>query len=398
VTSTRDSPLPAFDIAILGGGLVGLSLARALEGSGLEVALVDRVPADLAEVQADAFDVRVYAISPGSEAFLRKCGSWPAETSGRAAHVLKMKVFGDATGSRIGFSAHEAHVPHLATIVENRLLMQALWRRIQTQVGLTVFAGARCTSVSWDRDAAELVLDDGRRLRAKLMVAADGADSWLRGQAGIATQTIPYGQTAVVANFACEQPHQGTAFQWFTRHGVLALLPLPGNRTSMVWSIDTSLAENLASMTPAQLCAHVVEATGSVVGALELISPPAAFPLRLIKVNRMAAHRIALVGDAAHNVHPLAGQGVNLGFQDARELADVLHDRGACADVGEHRLLRRYERARREDVLAMTLITDGLQRLFASDRASLSWVRNRGLSLLEHAAPLKNLLARHALG
>jgi ubiquinone biosynthesis UbiH/UbiF/VisC/COQ6 family hydroxylase len=230
------------------------------------------------------------------------------------------------------------------------------------------------------------------------MVAADGADSWLRGQTGIAAQTIPYGQTAVVANFACEQAHQGTAFQWFRHDGVLAMLPLPGNRMSMVWSIDHRSAENLMSMAPAQLCARVVEATGAAVGVLDLINPPAAFPLRLMKVDRMVAHRIALVGDAAHNVHPLAGQGVNLGFQDARELADVLRDRGACGDVGEYRLLRRYELARREDLLAMTLVTDGLQRLFASDSASLSWLRNRGLSLLERVAPLKNLLARHALG
>jgi len=398
VTSTQDSPPSEFDIAIVGGGLVGLSLARALEGSGLEVALVDRMAPDLAEVQADAFDVRVYAISPGSEAFLRGCGSWPVDDGSRAALVVKMKVFGDASNSRIGFSAYEAHVPHLATIVENRLLMQALWRRVQTQVGVTVFATARGTSVTWDRDVAHLVLDDGRRLRAKLMVAADGADSWLRGQAGITAQTVAYGQTAIVANFACEQPHHGTAFQWFTHDGVLAMLPLPGNRTSMVWSIDHSSAQNLMSMAPAQLCAHVVEVTGAACGALELISPPAAFPLRLIKVKRMVAHRIALVGDAAHNVHPLAGQGVNLGFQDARELAKVLRERGACRDIGEHRLLRRYERARREDVLAMTLVTDGLQRLFASDRGSLSWLRNRGLGLVERAAPLKNLLVRRALG
>jgi len=397
VTSTQDSPSSEFDIAIVGGGLVGLSLARALEGNGLEVALVDRVPADLTEVQPDAFDVRVYAISPGSEAFLRRCGSWPVDDGSRAAPVVKMKVFGDASGSRIDFSAYEAHVPHLASIVENRLLMQALWRRVQTQARVTVFAPARGASVSWDRDATHLVLDDGRRLRAKLLVAADGPDSWLRGQAGIAAQVIAYGQTAIVANFACEQPHQGTAFQWFTHDGVLAMLPLPGNRMSMVWSIDHSSAENLMAMAPAQLCARIVEATGAACGALELISPPAAFPLRLIKVKRMVAHRIALVGDAAHNVHPLAGQGVNLGFRDARELANVLCERGACRDIGEHRLLRRYERARREDVLAMALVTDGLQRLFASDRASLSWLRNRGLGLVEHAAPLKNMLVRHAL-
>jgi ubiquinone biosynthesis UbiH/UbiF/VisC/COQ6 family hydroxylase len=282
--------------------------------------------------------------------------------------------------------------------VENRLLLGALWRSLTAQVGLTVFAPASGASVSWERDAAHLTLEDGRRLHVRLLVAADGADSWLRAQGGITAQVRPYGQVAVVANFACEHAHRGTAFQWFRGGGVLALLPLPGNRTSMVWSMAEREAADVMALAPAQLCTRVLEAAGAALGGFELITPPAAFPLRLVKVERLVGPRLALVGDAAHNVHPLAGQGVNLGFQDARELAQVLHQRGACGDTGEPRLLRRYERARREDVLAMSLVTHGLQQLFASERPALSWLRNRGLSLVDRAAPLKKLLVRHALG
>ena len=190
---------------------------------------------------------------------------------------------------------------------------------------------------------------------------------------------------------------EGTAFQWFRADGVLALLPLPGNRTSLVWSVEQPLADELMA-TPEALGSRVGEATGHRLGRLEVITPPAAFPLRLARVERLVLPRLALVGDAAHNLHPLAGQGVNLGFQDARDLAQVLRDRGGCGDVGELRLLRRYERARREDVLAMTVVTDGLKRLFNNRLPPLSWLRNRGLNLVDRASPLKHLLIQRALG
>jgi ubiquinone biosynthesis UbiH/UbiF/VisC/COQ6 family hydroxylase len=202
----------------------------------------------------------------------------------------------------------------------------------------------------------------------------------------------------VVANFECEHAHRNSAFQWFRADGVLALLPLPGSRCSMVWSARQDLADELIAATADALSARVAEASRGALGRLKQITPPAAFPLQLVRVPSLVRARLALVGDAAHNLHPLAGQGVNLGFQDARELARVLLQRGACRDVGEHRLLRRYERARREDILAMTWLTHGLQRLFRDPSAPLAWVRNRGLSLVDRAGPLKRRLVQHALG
>ena len=284
-----------FDVAIIGGGLVGLSLARALAGSGLSLALVDRAAAPPPEPPPDGWDARVYAISPASAAFLAANGAWPDAAQDRIAAVLEMQVFGDAPGSRIVFSAYDAHVERLASIVENRELVAAQWRALRTQPDLAVLAPAACESVSFGADTAELTLADGRHLQARLLVAADGQDSWLRTQAGIATRSHAYRQSAVVANFACERSPKGTAFQWFRPDGVLALLPLPGNRTSLVWSVEQALADELMAA-PDALGSRVSEATAQRLGKLDMITPPAAFVLRLARVERLVLPRLALGG------------------------------------------------------------------------------------------------------
>jgi ubiquinone biosynthesis UbiH/UbiF/VisC/COQ6 family hydroxylase len=206
-----------------------------------------------------------------------------------------------------------------------------------------------------------------------------------------------YGQIGVVANFACARPHGGTAFQWFLRDGVLALLPLPGNRVSMVWSIDEARGRELLMLPAAELGAAVESASHGRLGALNPMAPAVAFPLKLQRVKQFTKPRVALVGDAAHNVHPLAGQGVNLGFRDARELARVLRERGPQRDCGDFALLRRYERARKEDVAAVELTTDGLQKLFSSDAVLASRLRNRGLEFVDRQPWLKNFLVHQAV-
>jgi ubiquinone biosynthesis UbiH/UbiF/VisC/COQ6 family hydroxylase len=205
-----------------------------------------------------------------------------------------------------------------------------------------------------------------------------------------------YAQCGVVANFACALPHHDTAFQWFRADGVLALLPLPAQRVSMVWSASDVCARDLMAMDASQLAQCVGAASGGAVGALETITPATSFPLKWQRVAQFVMPRLALVGDAAHNVHPLAGQGVNLGFRDARELAAVLCDRGAQSDCGAYALLRRYERARREDVLSMQLATDGLQKLFGSQAVWLSRARNLGMRIVQSQSLLKRLLVKHA--
>jgi len=386
----------SFDVIIVGGGLVGASLALALEPAAVSVAIVEPqaprpLPAD------DSWDVRVYAVSPGSAAFLDACAAWSGLPAERVTRVEAMQVYGDDLVSRLDFNAYDAGLRELAFIVENRLLQNALWQRLQSAEHVRLFCPARCASVAWDKpDAVALHLEDGAILTARLLVGADGADSWVRNQAGIRVTPAAYG-LGIVANFSAVKPHRGTAYQWFRRNGVLALLPLPDDRVSMVWSTSEVHGRELLGLAPRELAATVEAASQQSLGSLSCVTAAAAFPLQLQRVAQFVRPRLALVGDAAHNVHPLAGQGVNLGFRDARELASVLRARGAQKDCGDFYLLRRYERARREDVLALQLATDGLQKLFAQERAWAARARNLGLSWVNSQAQLKKFLVRRAV-
>lgn len=384
-----------FDLIIVGGGLVGLALARGLAGTGLAVALVERETG--ARFPEDRWDSRVYAISPASEAFLRHLQAWP-ERPDRMAAVLRMSISGDRPGSHLDFDAYAERVPRLATIAESGVLVNGLRDALDRVGGITQFSGRRCTEVHWHESSAEVTLDDGESLSARLLVGADGGDSWLRGQAGIDVVQTAYEHTAVVANFETGRDHGGTAFQWFREDGVLALLPLPGSRVSIVWSARDDVAQRLRALPAEALAAEVAQASGHVLGDLRLLTPAACFPLRCMRVQHLIAPRLALVGDAAHNLHPLAGQGVNLGFADARHLIEVLAHRGPETDVGAHALLRRYERGRREDIAAMTAVTHGLQRLFHAPGTLLASLRNLGLNLTDRLPPLKSLLVRQAMG
>ena len=382
------------DIAIVGAGLVGASLALALETSGLRVALIESRPPT---VPTENWDNRVYAVSPGSAAFLARVGAWDDIAPDRVSRVENMRIFGDDPGSRLQFSAYESGLRELAFIVESGRLQQALWQRLAHAPHVTMFCPASCEALSQQSQYATLDLAGGLTVQAKLVVGADGADSWVRGAAGIKAVAHDYQQCGVVANFSCALPHHETAYQWFRSDGVLALLPLPGNCVSMVWSTDEAHAQELLALSAADLAWRVAAACDGMLGDLAVITPAAAFPLRIQRVEKFVHPRLALVGDAAHNVHPLAGQGVNLGFRDASELASVLCGRGAQSDCGDFALLRRYERARKEDVLALQLATDGLQKLFASPTVWASRARNLGMKLVDSQSVLKKILVKHAV-
>jgi 2-polyprenylphenol 6-hydroxylase len=382
-----------FDVVIVGGGLVGASLAAALAPSGLSVALLESQA--IRPPSAD-WDARIYAISPGSAAFLAQSGAWQKLDLQRVQSVAQMQVFGDDQ-SELDFSAYQVGAPELACILENSQLQHALWQTLQTQDNLTLFNPARCASLAWRTDAAYLQLQDGRELRAKLVVGADGNQSWVRQQADIHLAPTPYQQHGVVANFSIEKPHRGTAFQWFQPDGILALLPLPDQLASMVWSVSPARSAELLAMSYEELCAQVAQVAQYSLGALQMVTPPVAFPLQMMSAPNLVKPRLALIGDAAHSVHPLAGQGVNLGFRDARELARALLQRGAQTDCGALNLLRRYERSRREDILSMQLTTYSLKHLFNNTNPMLKRARNLGLAATNQLAPLKKILARHAL-
>jgi len=383
------------DVLIIGGGLVGLSLARALAGSGLELALIEPQLPRKSNTGADTWDNRVYALSPGTAAFLERCGAWQRLPQARVTRVEAMQIYGDDARSRLDFSAYDAGLRELAFTVEGRALQAALWDTVRGQE-LRLHAAANWRSLEFHADHAAVVLEEGTRLRARLVVGADGADSRVRAEAGIAVKPHDYGQLGVVANFSCEKPHHGVAFQRFRRDGVLALLPLPGQRVSMVWSIAHERGREILSLPDAALAAEVESAGHGALGTLKVITPAAGFPLRLQRVTQFTKPRLALAGDAAHHLHPLAGQGLNLGFRDAGILAETLSARGLQRDCGDYALLRRYERARKEDVLAMQLATDGLQKLFNNEAVWLAGMRNLGLTLLNGQPLLKKFLVHRA--
>ena len=381
-----------FDVVIVGGGLAGLALAAALRRSSLSVALVEgSVP-----VFPDGWDSRVYAISPANARFLDAAGVWQHLDAGRMEAVRTMEIHGDA-GGRLDFSAYGSGVSELAWILESSLMQRELWETVKRQGNLTLFCPASPQALAFAPDAARLTLDDGRSLDARLIVAADGADSWTRSAAGMVARFDPYDQLGVVANFATELPHRGTAFQWFRHDGILAWLPLAGNRISMVWSAPENQGRELLALDHAALCARVADAGGLRLGALQLITAPAGFPLRLMRAPQTVAPRMALIGDAAHTIHPLSGHGINLGFQDARVLAAVLCDKPGHVDCGDLALLRGYERARMEEVMTLQTVTDSLHDLFRPTTGSLPRLRNFGLNLTNALPVVKDLLVRYAL-
>ncbi len=382
-----------WDVIVVGGGLVGAAFALSMRQSGYSVALIEgRAP--MAPPEDDSWDSRIYAISRASQSVLAACGAWQRMRATRIQAVQEMDVRGDGHAT-LQFSAVEAGLSELTWIVESREMQWALWLSLLDS-DITILSPARPVAVEWHASHACLQLESGERVSARLLVGADGAQSWLRQQAAIESTAAPYQQKGVVANFQCEKGHGSIARQWFREDGILAWLPLPDNRISIVFSTWNEQADALSALQPEALAETVALAGGRALGQLECITPAAAFPLRLLHVHQVVKPRLALIGDAAHNVHPLAGQGVNLGFEDARDLALVLN--GAQGrDPGDYLLLRRYERLRREDVYAMQGVTHALQKLFNNANPVLKPLRNTGLALTNQMPWVKRQLIRQAL-
>lgn len=385
-----------FDVIVVGGGLVGAAYTLALCGQGLKLALMEPAPPQ-ALPEMSGWDSRIYAITPGNADFLVRLHAWSELNIARVSAITSMRVHGDDGASRLVFDAYEAGAEALGYIVENRLLQASLWARLRMREEVELISDTCCVALALEDAYVRLTLADGRILSARLIVGADGAYSWTRQQAGVGVISSNYRQTAVVANFATELPHRGIAYQWFRTDGILAWLPLPGNFMSMVWSTLPEHARKLCAMSPDTLCASVAAAGGHALGALQLLTQPVAFPLRLQNAEVLVRPRLALIGDAAHLIHPLAGQGVNLGLHDAATLAQVLADRDMQADVGDYALLRRYERARKRDIVAMQAITDGLYTLFSSTLPGVAGLRNLGLALTNRLSPLKKRMMAYAM-
>ena len=403
-------PGPDFDVVIVGAGIAGAALAGALQGTGLRLSLVEAralpaTPAPAGTVAGpEDFENRVSAITPASQSFLTGLGAWQRLPVGRLCPYQSMKVWdADGTGV-IDFEASDVDVPALGHIVENGRLTAALLEGVENRPDLTLLAPARLADIRCAEGGdVQLELEDGMFLSARLLVAADGALSKVRELADFRTREWDYGHRALVTTVETERPHEATAWQRFLGTGPLAFLPLPvsGGRhfCSIVWSAEPALADELEAMDEAAFRAALGAALEHRLGEILNCSDRLAFPLRQRHAIDYIKPGIALVGDAAHTIHPLAGQGINLGLQDVAALAEELVagvERGE--NPGDYRLLSRYQRRRKGENLLMMAAMDGFKALFGARQLPVRWLRNQGLKWVDRSGPLKYQLMRHAMG
>lgn len=377
--------------------MVGAALACALGESGFRVAVVEAHPPER-DWPAGEISNRVSAVTRASQHLLANLGVWPRIVEMGAAAYREMHVWDRRGIGEIHFDAASVGEPDLGHIVENRVIQLALWERMAAVRGLEVVCPAAIRDLV--RETRTVVLEDGRHLDAQLLVAADGARSSLRTLAGIGVTVRDFEQLAVVATVRVSQGHRRTAWQRFLATGPLAFLPVDSDdRCSVVWSTTPGDADHLLALDDNAFCRELGEASQHRLGAVLETGPRAAFPLRSQIADRMVEEGLALVGDAAHVIHPLAGQGVNLGFLDAATLAQVLTEaRAAGRAPGARATLRRYERARKADTIAVMRAMEGFNLLFSNRSTALGVLRNVGLRLTDAAKPVKTLLMRRALG
>lgn len=388
--------MQATDVIIIGGGMVGLTLALALEHSGLKVAVIESHQPD--EPLTDIPDNRVSAINLASQTLLSRLHAWPS-ASARLGPYRSMQVWEADSAAQIEFSASLLHQTHLGHIVENRLLQQTLWARVQASSHIQVFA-AQAHTVSVSEQGAFVLLDNGLPVTGRLVVGADGARSWLRGQLQPAMVEWDYDHHALVATVQTSESHQHTARQIFRGKDILAFLPLADpHHSSIVWSCPPQLAAARLALSDTDFNHAIGHAFDFRLGPCQVLGPRMAIPLRARYSQQFCGPRWVLIGDAAHTVHPLAGQGVNLGLQDAAALAQTLsqlHQQGK--EIGAYHELRAFERWRKAEAVTLLAAMEGLKRLFGNGNPLLKGLRNLGLNLTDKLTPLKRQLAAHALG
>ncbi len=398
---------PVFDVGIVGGGLAGLAFATMLgqrlpAASRWRLALVE--PAPPVAVPDDApIGLRVVAVSPASAGLLEECAAWETLPPLAVSPYERMCVWQGygppGESDSIRFEAAEFGIPALGYIVDHDCLRARLWSQLPSRVERV--SGHRGVGVRREADAATLLLDDGGALIARLLVGADGLDSEVRRALGLAPAQRSYGQQAIVAHVASERPHERTAWQRFLPGGPLALLPLADGRSSIVWSCRNAEAASLLALDEEAFGERLTRASAGVLGRLRLTSSRAAFPLAAAHARRYTGARFALIGDAAHRIHPLAGQGINLGFLDADALAAALvahQGRSRWADPGDELALRKFERARKGANLVTQGFMDVLHALFTSETPMVTAVAARGLGLTDRLGPVKRWLGRSAMG
>jgi 2-octaprenylphenol hydroxylase len=392
------------DLIIVGAGMVGSTLALALEGSGLNIVVLDASPLEVADFDPlGGFEPRVSALSAASQRILQRVGAWPGIAARRASPYTDMHVWDGSGTGQIHFSAETVHAEVLGHIVENRVVQDALLETMQRGGRLQLIGDARVEQLTQTAEGWRLTLGDGRELHTPLLIAADGANSAIRRLAGCETREWDYLHQAIVTSVRCSEAHQRTAWQRFTDDGPLAFLPLErdGDRhwCSIVWSVTEAEAKQLMALDDAAFRTALGRAFEERLGEVLEVDPRLCIPLRQRHAKRYVQPGLALIGDAAHTIHPLAGQGVNLGLLDAAVLAEVLKAAVARGErVADVRVLSRFERRRMPHNLAMMAAMEGFERLFQADLLPLRWLRNAGLKAVEALPEAKALFVRQALG
>lgn len=385
------------ELVVAGGGLTGLLLGVACASAGLTVAIVD--PEEPAALLDAAFDGRGSAIAHGSRNVLDAVGIWP-DVAAEAEPILEIRVVDDNSPLCLHYDHRELETgTPLGYIVENRVLRRALIERATSIPNLSFMVPLAVASVSSSPLATTALLSNGRPIRARLVAAADGQKSPLRRAAGIRTIETRYPQTSIVTTVRHQRPHRGIAVEHFLPAGPFAILPMTESRSSIVWTERSELAPRLVALPVPAFAAELAARFGEFLGAVEPIGPRWSYPLALLLAERYAAPRLAVVGEAAHTIHPIAGQGLNLGIRDVAVLAELVIDaRRLGLDIGDEAVLERYQQWRRVDVLALTAVTDCLNRLFSNSVAPVRLARDIGLTLVNQIPPLKRMLMHDAMG
>lgn len=391
--------MKVYDIVVLGGGLVGLTIANFWSQKGISVAVIEKNQPDLTWNNKQ-FDLRCSAISRASQKIFTEIGIWSEIELTRISPYRRMVVW-DALGfGEIAFDASEVFEPDLGHIIENRVMVKALWEKVRVDSNVDFFIANPPVALEVNSDAALLTLVEGTKLSAKLIVGADGSQSWVREASGITITEQDYHQEALIAAVMTEHPHQETAWQRFLSEGPLAFLPLSSvNMSSIVWTAGKKLIERLLRLEDAQFCQELAHHFDYRLGKVISVTARKSFPLKRLHAKQYVAERIALIGDAAHVLHPLAGQGANLGLYAAKRLAEIVIEAlENNVDIGSYLILRKYEREQKSRAMTMIMFTEALHKMFSSQDSGTIGIRGMGLNFINRAKVIKKKLILEAMG
>lgn len=385
-------------VVIVGGGIVGATTACAVAQAGIDVALVD-AHNPVREWPAEPLDIRVSALTRASQNILQAVGAWPAMIERGVGPYDHMHVWDADSAGVLDFDAADTEFSELGHLVENRVTVASLWDRLEALPAASLLCPARVADLQIGVDSTQVILEDGQAIEAGVVVAADGRDSALRQMAGIQTTGWEYKQDGLVATIGTENSHQYTAWQRFLPEGPLAFLPLKNGQCSIVWTLSHQTAQAYLELSDADFLQHLEKASGGILGKMLSVGPRGVFPLRFQYANQYIAEHFVLIGDAAHAMHPLAGQGANTGLLDAAAIAElIIKADQAGRPVGGHKLLRQYERWRKGDNLAMMSSMDIINKMYTAQNEFSRQLRGTGMSWINQSNWLRNYFNRYAMG